>query len=61
MRPTRSFWRGDDFHGPYWYYNESNLQYGDFMYGAPDGVPDGVTLVLMDKYWNEVNYEWEAG
>ena len=30
------------------------------MYGAPDGVPDGVTLVLMDKYWNEVNYEWEA-
>jgi type II secretion system protein G len=41
---------GDAFTGPYYPYNrgddEEGFSYGQFIYGAPDGHPDGVILVL---------------
>jgi type II secretory pathway pseudopilin PulG len=42
------FGGGDERTGPWWYYNEGGRNEGDFIYGAPDGVPDGVILVLVD-------------
>jgi hypothetical protein len=42
------FGGGDETTGPWWYYNEGGRNSGDFIYGAPDGVPDGVILVLTD-------------
>jgi hypothetical protein len=40
------FGGGDAFHGPWNPYNQSDDNRGEFIYGAPDGVPDGVILVL---------------
>ena len=41
---------GDAFTGPYYPYNrgddEEGFSYGQFIYGAPDGHPDGVILIL---------------
>lgn len=41
---------GDGFTGPFYPYNrgddEDGFSYGQFIYGAPDGHPDGVVLVL---------------
>jgi len=42
------FGGGDEHTGPWFYYNEGGRAGGDFIYGAPDGVPDGVILVLTD-------------
>jgi prepilin-type N-terminal cleavage/methylation domain-containing protein len=42
---------GDAFTGPYYPYwrgdDEEGYSYGQFIYGAPDGHPDGVILVLV--------------
>jgi len=41
---------GDGFTGPFYPYNrgddEDGFAYGQFIYGAPDGHPDGVVIVL---------------
>ena len=41
---------GDAFTGPFYPYNRGDdgegFSYGQFIYGAPDGHPDGVILVL---------------
>ncbi len=51
------FGGGDEFTGPWWFYNESGRNSGDFIYGAPDGIPDGIILVLTDgnNVWEEVD------
>lgn len=56
------FGGGDEETGPWYYYNEGGRNYGDFIYGAPDGIPDGVILVLVDgglTYGEEVYDEIE--
>ena len=52
------FGGGDEWTGPWYFYNEGGRNEGEFLYGAPDGVPDGVILVLTDggTEWKEV---WE--
>ncbi len=40
------FGGGDVWSGPWNPYNKSEEHLDDFIYGAPDGVPDGVILVL---------------
>ncbi len=42
------FGGGDPWTGPAWPYNKSEEHYDSFIYGAPDGVPDGVILVLTN-------------
>lgn len=42
------FGGGDLMNGPWWPYNKSETNPGDFIYGAPDGVQDGVILVLTN-------------
>ncbi|MCX6644834.1 MAG: type II secretion system protein [bacterium] len=42
------FGGGDEETGPWWYYNEGGTNSGEFIYGAPDGIADGVILVLVD-------------
>ena len=42
------FGGGDAWTGPWWYYNEGGRNNGNFIYGAPDGIDDGVILVLTD-------------
>jgi len=42
------FGGGDAWTGPWYYYNEGGRNEGEFLYGAPDGVADGVILVLTD-------------
>ena len=41
---------GDGFTGPFYPYNRGDdgegFSYGQYIYGAPDGHPDGVVLVL---------------
>lgn len=43
------FGGGDQWSGPWWYYNKGGGNEDDFIYGAPDGVNDGVILVLTDE------------
>lgn len=47
------FGGGDAFTGPYYPYwrgdDEEGYSYGEIVYGAPDGHPDGVILVLTDS------------
>ncbi len=40
------FGGGDASNGPWWPYDESDTYRGDVIYGAPDGIPDGVIMVL---------------
>jgi len=40
------FGGGDEWNGPWNPYNKSDTNPDEFIYGAPDGVPDGVILVL---------------
>ncbi len=47
------FGGGDSNNGPWWPYNKGETHYDDFVYGAPDGVKDGVILVLTNG--SEVN------
>jgi prepilin-type N-terminal cleavage/methylation domain-containing protein len=42
------FGGGDENTGPWWYYNEGGGT-GPFIHGAPDGVPDGVIMVLTES------------
>lgn len=42
------FGGGDEWHGPWNPYNKSAETPDEFIYGAPDGVPDGVILVLTN-------------
>jgi prepilin-type N-terminal cleavage/methylation domain-containing protein len=42
------FGGGDGDTGPSWPYNKSAEHPDEFIYGAPDGVPDGVILVLTN-------------
>ena len=37
---------GNAFDGPWYPYDFPNGDYGDYVYGAPDGVPDGIILLL---------------
>jgi len=37
---------GNAFDGPWYPYDFHGGNFGDFTYGAPDGVPDGVILIL---------------
>ncbi|MEO7993549.1 MAG: type II secretion system protein [bacterium] len=37
---------GDAYDGPWYPYDFPKGDYGDYIYGAPDGVPDGVILIL---------------
>ena len=37
---------GNAFDGPWYPYDYPNGDFGDFVYGAPDGVPDGIILIL---------------
>jgi hypothetical protein len=43
------FGGGDENTGPWWYYNEGGGNSGEFIHGAPDGVPDGVIMVLTES------------
>ncbi len=49
------FGGGDEWTGPGYFYNEGGRNEGEFLYGAPDGVPYGVILVLTDggSVWEE--------
>lgn len=40
------FGGGDEWNGPWNPYNQSENNPGEFIYGAPDGVKDGVIIVL---------------
>ncbi|MCK4720730.1 type II secretion system protein [bacterium] len=40
------FGGGDEWNGPWYPYDKSEDHYDSFIYGAPDGIPDGVILVL---------------
>lgn len=40
------FGGGDEWNGPWYPYDKSEVNYDAFIIGAPDGVPDGVILVL---------------
>jgi competence protein ComGC len=42
------FGGGDQNTGPYWPYNQLPERNGVIEYGAPDGIPDGVILVLTN-------------
>jgi prepilin-type N-terminal cleavage/methylation domain-containing protein len=42
------FGGGDVENGPWWPYNKSETNPDEFIYGAPDGVKDGVILVLTN-------------
>jgi len=42
------FGGGDPYVGPWFPYNKSDTNPDEFIYGAPDGVPDGVILVLTN-------------
>jgi hypothetical protein len=42
------FGGGDAFNGPWNPYNKSETNPDEFIYGSPDGVPDGVILVLTN-------------
>jgi hypothetical protein len=42
------FGGGDAWNGPWYPYNQSDNNRGEFIYGAPDGVNDGVILVLTN-------------
>lgn len=42
------FGGGDEWNGPWNPYNKSEENPDDFIYGSPDGVPDGVILVLTN-------------
>ena len=42
-----AFGGGDAWTGPTYPYVDSGT--GDIIYGAPDGIPDGVILVLTDS------------
>jgi len=42
------FGGGDERNGPWNPYNQGGKSADDFVYGAPDGVPDGVILVLTN-------------
>ncbi len=42
------FGGGDEWNGPWNPYNKSKDNPDEFIYGAPDGVPDGVILVLTN-------------
>lgn len=42
------FGGGDAYNGPWWPYNKSETNYDEFIYGAPDGVQDGVIIVLTN-------------
>jgi prepilin-type N-terminal cleavage/methylation domain-containing protein len=42
------FGGGDEWHGPCWPYNKSEEHMDQFIYGAPDGVEDGIILVLTN-------------
>lgn len=42
------FGGGDEWNGPWNPYNKSDTNPDEFIYGAPDGVPDGVVLVLTN-------------
>lgn len=42
------FGGGDEWHGPWNPYNKSEDNPDEFIYGAPDGVPDGIILVLTN-------------
>lgn len=42
------FGGGDLVNGPWYPYNKSDTTPDEFIYGAPDGVPDGVILVLTN-------------
>lgn len=42
------FGGGDPYNGPWWPPNKSETHWDDFIYGAPDGVPDGVILILTN-------------
>ncbi len=40
------FGGGNEWQGPWYPYDKSDTNPGEVIYGAPDGVPDGVILVL---------------
>ena len=42
------FGGGDDMHGPWYPYNKSDTNPDEFIYGSPDGIKDGVILVLTN-------------
>jgi len=42
------FGGGDPYNGPWYPYNKSDTNPDEFIYGAPDGVPDGIILVLTN-------------
>jgi hypothetical protein len=42
------FGGGDEWNGPWDPYNKSEENPDEFIYGAPDGVPDGVVIVLTN-------------
>lgn len=42
------FGGGDSWNGPWNPYNKSDTNPDEFIYGAPDGVPDGVIIVLTN-------------
>ena len=42
------FGGGDEWNGPSWPYNKSEEHMDQFIYGAPDGVEDGIILVLTN-------------
>jgi len=37
---------GNEWNGPWWPYDRSDTHPGEVIYGCPDGIPDGVILVL---------------
>jgi len=37
---------GDEWNGPWWPYDKSETHPDEVIFGAPDGIPDGVILVL---------------
>ena len=53
------FGGGDERHGPWWPYNSDPENPGEFIYGAPDGVPDGVIIVLTNGSEIEQFRRWQ--
>jgi len=52
------FGGGDEYNGPWWYYNEGGRNEGAFIHGAPDGIRDGVILVLTENGEMDSSGRW---
>ena len=51
------FGGGDEWNGPWYPYDKSDEHPDECIYGAPDGIPDGVILVLTNGA-EAMEYTW---